>query len=125
MNTLAISQQILASLHVHHARTYWNRPPQSPVLPYVVYALDTVTPTDPSYDYYLNIDIYEAINKSVVTIENLADSIIVALDNKVVRADGLNLHLVLEQRQFIPSTDLTTSQMINLRFVVRSYFIKE
>ena len=125
MDTLALSQQILASLRVHHARTYWNRPPQSPNFPYIVYILDTTTPTDPSIDFYLNVDIFESLNGSTVTIEQLADDIQDELDNKVLKADGINLHLVLEQRQFISSTDLTTAQMINLRFVARVYFIEE
>lgn len=123
MDTLALSQQILASLQVHHARTYWNRSPQSPVFPYVVYSFDSINASDPSTDYYLNVDIFENINGSTVAIEQLADEIQDELDNKVLRTDDVNLHLVIEQRQFISSTDLITAQLINLRFVIRAYFV--
>ena len=125
MDTLALSQQILASLQVHHARTYWNRSPQSPVFPYIVYRFDSINSSTPSTDYYLNVDIFENINVSTVVIEQLADEIQNELDNKVLRTDDINLHLVIEQRQFISSADLTTAQMVNLRFVVRAYFIEE
>jgi len=88
-----------------------------------VYSFDSINSSTPSTDYYLNVDIFENINGSTVAIEQLADEIQDELDNKVLRADGLNLHLVIEQRQFISSTDLITAQLINLRFVIRAYFV--
>jgi hypothetical protein len=90
-----------------------------------VFALASATATDPSVDYYLNVDIFDAPHVSVRAIETLADTIQDALDNDVIRTAALNLHLTLEQRQYVSNTDLTTAQMINLRFVVRAYFIGE
>jgi hypothetical protein len=123
MDTNAVSDIILAALTTVHARTYRNRAPQQPVEPYVVYLLDSATPTTPSSDYYLNVDVYDLPSAAVRAIEDIADSITTALDDRMLRTEALNLHLQLEQRQYISNTDLTTAQMINLRFVVRAYFL--
>lgn len=123
MNTNALANEILASLSVLHPRVTRNKSPQTPVNPYVVFSLDSLIPTDPSNDFYLHIDVYESPNSSVVVMENLADKIQDAFDDRVIRTSKLNAHIVLEQRQYISNTDLVDAQMINLRFVVRVYFL--
>lgn len=123
MNTNAISDIVLAALTPIHARTYAVRSPQQPTSPYVVYVLDTITPTPPSHDYYLNVDVYDLPGVSSRAMETIADAIVDTMDDRVLRSEALNLHLALEQRQYISNTDLTTAQMINLRFVVRAYFL--
>lgn len=125
MDTNAVVDIIHATLGGIHARSYQNESVQHPVMPYIVYTLDTTTPTDPSVDYYLNVNIFEAPHVSSRTIETLADSVQSQLDNRVLLTNALNLHLVCETRQYVSNTDLTTAQMINLRFVVRAYFIEE
>lgn len=123
MNTNAIAGEVLTQLSLLHPRVTRNKAPQTPTNPYVVFTLDSSIPTDPSVDYYLNVDIFDDPNKSVAAIETLADSIQDTLDNKVIHTSTLNIHFVLEQRQFVSNADLVTSQMINLRFVVRAYFL--
>lgn len=123
MDTNSVADLILAKLSTLHSRVYRNESIKSPTFPYVVFSLDSLTPMDPSTDYYLNVDIMEKPHTSVRTIETLADLIQDSLDSLVLRTVDLNVHSVLEQRQFITQTDLTTGQMINLRFVLRSYFI--
>ena len=123
MDTNAIAGEVLTQLSLLHPRVTRNKSPQNPTNPYVVFMLDPSMPSDPSVDYYLNIDIYEDPNSSVAAIESLADSIQDTLDNKVIHTSTLNIHFVLEQRQFVSNADLVTSQMINLRFVVRAYFL--
>lgn len=123
MNMNAASDAILDVLTPIHARTYRNKPPKSLTFPYVVYFLDTALPTDPSTDIYLNIDIYEDPNASIRTAETIADSIQNTLDDLIIRNASLNVHSTIEQRQYVSNNDLVTSQMINLRFVLRSYFI--
>lgn len=123
MNTNAISDLILAKLSTLHARVYRNQAVQSPVAPYIVYKLDSVSATDPSVDYYLMVNIFDEPHTSVRDIEVLADTIQTEFDCTILRTELLNLHITLEQRQFVEQTDLITAQMINLRFVVRSYFI--
>lgn len=122
MNINAVADAVLAELSPLHARTHRNKPPQSPVWPYVIYRIDSVTATDPSADLYLNIDIFDDPNASVRAMETLADTIQNDLDNKVLLTSLLNLHFAIEQRQYVSNTDLVTAQMINLRFVVRAYF---
>lgn len=124
MNTNAISDVIWAKLSTLHPRVYRNQSIDSPTAPYIVYVLDSATPNTPSIDYYLNIDIFDEPHTSVRDIETLADTIQDELDCIVIRTADLNLHLTLEQRQFIQQSDLTTAQMINLRFVVRAYFLE-
>lgn len=123
MDTNAISDLILAKLSTLHARVYRNQAVQSPVAPYIVYKLDTVSATDPSVDYYLMVNIFDEPHTSVRDIEALADTIQTEFDCTILRTELLNLHITLEQRQFVEQTDLITAQMINLRFVVRSYFL--
>lgn len=125
MNTNAVSDIILAKLSTLHARTYRNQSIDSPTAPYVVYMLQSTTPTEPSIDFYLNVDIYDEPHTSARDIETLADTIQDELDCIVIRTEDLNLHLILEQRQFITQSELTNAQMINLRFVGRTYFIEE
>lgn len=124
MNTNAVSDIILAKLSTLHPRVYRNQSIDSPIAPYVVYVLDSALPNTPSVDYYLNIDIFDEPHTSVRDIETLADKIQDELDCVLIRTADLNLHLTLEQRQFIQQSDLTTAQMINLRFVVRAYFLE-
>jgi len=117
-----IADQINSYLLTKHSRVYRNRSIQKPVFPYVVFTIDTALNTSPSIDMYLNINVFEDINTSVRTIETLADSIDTMLNDIIITTSTINLHLTLEQRQFIPSDDLVTSQMVNLRYVIRSYF---
>ncbi len=123
MDTNAVSDIILAKLSTLHSRVYRNQSVDSPICPYIVYVVESATPTDPSIDFYLNVDVFDEPHTSVRDIEAIADTIHDELDNLILRTGALNLHLTLEQRQFISQTDLVTGQMINLRFVIRSYFI--
>lgn len=123
MDTNAISDLILAKLGTLHPRVYRNQAIKQPVAPYVVYFIDSLIPTDPSSDFYLIVDIYDQPHTSVRDIEVLADTIQTELDCTILRTEKLNLHITLEQRQYVAQTDLITAQMINLRFVVRSYFL--
>lgn len=123
IDTVKLADEIYKAIGID--RLYWNRSPQKPTYPYAVYYLDTATPTEPSTDYYLNVNIFDDINKSTIAIETTADQVANNLDNKIILTDEMNCHLVLEQRQFISSDDLITSQMINLRFVARVYFTKK
>lgn len=122
MNMNAVSDAVLAVLTPLHSRIYRNKPPTTPTFPYCVYFLDSAVYVSPSNDIYLEIQIFEDPNTSVRAIETLADTIQNTLDNKVIINSTLNIHLALEQRQYVSNNDLTTSQMVSLRFVVRSYF---
>lgn len=122
INTNAIADAILDVLTPIHARSYRNKSPQTPISPYVVYILDSSIPSGPSSDFYLTIDVFDDPNESVRAIETLSDAIQDALDNLVIITDAINVHMALEQRQYVSNTDLVTSQMVNLRFVCRTYF---
>ena len=78
--------------------------------------------TYPSEDLYVNIDVYDDSNKSVRTMEDLADTIDNGLNMKVFNTNDLNLHFVREQRQYVPAEELVSAHLINLRYVVRAYF---
>lgn len=120
MDSNAISDAILATLT--QQRVYRNKPPTDPIFPYIVCTLESLNATDPSTDYYLNIDICEDPDVSVREMETIADNIQDNLDNKVINDSNLNIHIVIEQRQYISNKDLVTHQMINIRFVCRCYF---
>lgn len=122
MNTNAVADEVLEYLSTKHARVYRNRAPQSPVFPYVVYRVESVLNNSPSEDFYINVDIYEDVSKSVRTIEDLADTIDAGLNMAVINTSALNMHFLREVRQFVDDEELVGKQMINLRYNTRIYF---
>ena len=122
MDTNAVADEVLEYLSTKHARVYRNRAPQSPVFPYVVFRVESVLNNSPSEDFYINVDVYEDVPKSVRTIEALADSIDNGLNMQVINTDVLNMHFLREARQFVDDQELVGKQMINLRYNTRIYF---
>lgn len=122
MNTNAVADEVLEYLSTKHTRVYRNRAPQSPVFPYVVFRVESVLNNSPSEDFYINVDVYEDVSKSVRTIEDLADTIDAGLNMSVVNTSVLNMHFLREQRQYVDDEELVGKQMINLRYNTRIYF---
>ena len=122
MNTNAVADEMLEYLSTKHARVYRNRAPQSPVFPYVVFRVESVLNNSPSEDFYINVDIYEDVSKSVRTIEDLSDTIDAGLNMAVMNTSVLNMHFLREARQFVDDEELVGKQMINLRYNTRIYF---
>lgn len=122
MNTNAVADEVLEYLSTKHARVYRNRAPQSPVFPYVVFRVESVLNNSPSEDFYINVDIYEDVSKSVRTIEDLSDTIDAGLNMAVMNTSVLNMHFLREARQFVDDEELVGKQMINLRYNTRIYF---
>lgn len=122
MNTNAVADKVLEYLSTKHTRVYRNRAPQSPVFPYVVFRVESVMNNSPSEDFYINVDVYDDVSKSVRTIEDLADTIDSGLNMTVVNTSVLNMHFLREARQFIDDEELVGKQMINLRYNTRIYF---
>ena len=120
MDSNKVADAILGTLT--QERVYRNKPILNPTFPYVVCTLESLNVLEPSTEYYLNVDICEDPNTSVRAIETIADSIQDNLDNKVINNNDLNIHIVIENRQYISNQDLITHQMINIRFVCRCYF---
>lgn len=123
MRSNDIADIIGAKLAAKHSRVYRQKAPATKVFPYVVYRVESVGDTYPSEELYVNIDLYEAPTASVRTVETLADSIQAELNHKVIIENNTNLHFELEQRQSVDAQDLIDAYLINLRFVVRAYFI--
>ena len=123
MRSNDIADIIGAKLAAKHSRVYRHKAPATKVFPYVVYRVESVGDTYPSEELYVNIDLYEAPTASVRTVETLADSIQAELNHKVIIENNTNLHFELEQRQSVDAQDLIDAYLINLRFVVRAYFI--
>lgn len=122
MNTNAVADEMLEYLSTKHTRVYRNRAPQSPIFPYVVFRVESVLNNNPSEDFYINVDIYEDVSKSVRTIEDLADTIDSGLNMTVMNTSVLNMHFLREARQFVDDEELVGKQMINLRYNTRIYF---
>lgn len=131
MNTNAVADEILFYLETKHSRVYRNKAPATIIVDnvrvptpfhYVVFRIDSTTNTIPSEDYYLNIDVYEDAAKSVRAIEDLADSIDNGLNHSVINTSVLNMYFEREARQYVPAEELVSVHLINLRYVVRTYF---
>lgn len=104
-----------------YTNVYRQRAPQSPTFPHAVCFISSAIPTTPSTDYYFEVNVYDLPSSSAKAIRDIADSIVDFLDCRVLIQDGLNIHSVLEQQQYVSSTDLVDAQMINMRFVIRAY----
>lgn len=123
MNTNQVADVVYNFLLTKHPRVYRNKAPQNPIFPYVIYDVSNVTDTDPSYDYQVYIDIYDKPDVSVRAITTLADTINHDLLDTVITDSVLNCHIrTLDVRQYIPNTELISSQMINMQFTARVYF---
>lgn len=122
MNMNLVADKIYDYLITKHERVYRNKSPQSPAFPYVVYRIESAMNTYPSEDLYVNVDVYEDSNKSVRGIEDLADTIDKDLNMKVFNTEELNLHFVRDGRNYVPTEELVSAHMINLRYAVRAYF---
>ncbi|HEY5555865.1 hypothetical protein [Acetobacterium sp.] len=122
MNINAVADQVLGYLATKYSRVYRNKPPLNPTFPYIIYKVDTVLDTVPSKDIYLIINIFEKAEASVRVIESLADSIDDGLEQKVINTSTMCLHFGLEQRQPVSADELTSAQVVNLRYVIRGYF---
>ena len=87
MKTNAVADAILARLSVIHAKTYRNAPPSSAVFPYVVFDCETVTPSTPSDEVYIYVNVFEDPAKSVRAMNDIADSIDALDDTMIINSD--------------------------------------
>jgi len=117
-----VADQVLGYLLTKHTRVYRNKSSKKPDFPYIIFTVDTVIDTVPSKDMYLTINIFEKAEASVRVIETLADNIDEGLEQKVINTSTMCLHFSLEQRQSVNADELTSAQMVNLRYVIRGYF---
>lgn len=123
MNTNQVADVLYTFLSNKHARVYRNKPPQTPIFPYVIYDVSNVNDSTPSYEYQVYIDVYDKPDVSVRAITTLADTIQNDLLDTIISDSVLNCHFrALDVRQFVPSTELISSQMINMQFTARVYF---
>lgn len=122
MRTNALADNIHSILSGIHERTYKNKAIQNAVFPYVVCNLESVTSSYPSEDYYLNVNVYDKPNVLSRNIEDLSDAIDNSINHQSYVMDGMTFQIEREQRQYIPSEELTTAQATNLRYAVRVYF---
>ena len=122
MNLNMIADAMYDFLKTKHEHVYRNSSSSSPVFPYVVYRIESVTDSIPSEDFYIYVDIYEDTTKSVREIENIADAIDNALNNTVMNTDVFNAHFMREGRQFVDGNELISEQGVFLRYNTRIYF---
>lgn len=122
IDTNLLADTLLAELLKHHPRVYRNKPPQTPIFPYIVFVLDNTIDSIPSSDYYVHIDIYDDGNKSVRGMESIADTIEINFNNVVIDKDTINLHFDKENRQFVSNEDLGGKNLISIRYNTRVYF---
>lgn len=121
MKTNQIADMIGFEIKKVHDKVYRQKRPQTADYPYIVYRLETVLPTYPSRDMYLNVDLYENPTASVRDIEDMADLIGAQLSQRVLIEDGVNLQIELDTRQSVDAKALIDAYMINLRFIIRAY----
>ena len=100
---------------------YLDRAPKTATLPYVVYGLEDMLDTLPTYNSTLYFSVFDSENKSSQTIRNTADAINDFFNNKVLASNQGTLHSKLTIYQNIPSEYLEQKQCIELQFDVRIY----
>lgn len=121
MNTNKVADNLFTLLSGKHSRVYRNAPPSNPTFPYVVFNVETMSDTYPSHDYYVYVDVFDAPQGSVRTMETLADTI-QSISRSVINNNDLTMQIEPISRQFVSATDLTTSKMITMQFSCRVYF---
>lgn len=123
MDTNKVADLILTFLSTKHTRVYRNKPPQSPVFPYVIFDCGSVDDAYPSSDYTVYVDVYDAPTATVRALTTLADSIDSSFTGLLINDSALNLHIRSKTiRQYVPVKELVSSQMINMQFNARVYF---
>ena len=108
-------------------RAYKSNAPEEAVFPYAVFYLPNSINTDPSEDFYLDVDIWD--NKQDTTaLENLVDIIDgdgdvlnpTGLHHKTITADGITATFYRESRSEIEDEDPRLSRR-QLQYSVRVY----
>ena len=122
MNTNNLADTIQNYLITKCARVHRNRPLKSPIPIYIIYRLDSVADTYPSYDYVLQIDIFDKNDVTANAIESMADSIQADLDHSVINNAVFNAQVELSGRQYIGVTDLVEAQLVRLTYDLRVYY---
>lgn len=122
MRTNDVADIIGAYLKTKHSRVYRSKAPSERIFPYVVYSFESVNSDYPAEDIYLNVDIYEDSDVSTRAVETLADAIDEGLNHQVKIENNINMHFEREQRQSIDVQELVEAYLINIRYVVRTYF---
>lgn len=121
-NSLAdLVEELLTAIH---SRVYRNKSVTNPDTPYIVYTIRQSTDTVPSKDYLVAINVYGKNDgtESVRVIEDLADTIDVAFNDKIVDNTQLSVHFKEEMpRQFENDPSLSGVQLINLQYTGRTY----
>jgi hypothetical protein len=121
MNTNLVADTLLTKLLTYHTRVYRNEAPTNPVFPYVVFDCESVSDSYPSHEYYIYVNVFDAPTASVRAMNDIADDID-ELDDTILTATGMNMHIVKINRQFISNAELTRSKAINLQYSARVYF---
>lgn len=131
MDINAVADEVLNYLNTKHTRIYRNNKiSEKPTFPYIVYSVESIADSYPSYSLFVSIDIYDDKDASVVTIEDLADLIDgdshplypTGLNNKIINTNTLNVFFDRQTRQYVKPTELVSAQLIDLRYTVRAYF---
>lgn len=122
IDTNLLSDTVLEELEKHHSRVYRNKPPQQPILPYVVYFMNDSIDAVPSEDFIIHIDVYDDENKSIRAMQSIADSIDNNINAKVINTDNINLHFRRENRQLVDNENLGGKKLITMRYNTRVYF---
>lgn len=100
---------------------YLNSAPKSVPSPYVVFRLEDMIDTSPTYNFTLKFMCWDDRNKSSENVLKIADIINDKLNKKQLVFDDMGIHSVLNISQNIPSEFLTDKQCVELQFDITIY----
>ena len=108
-------------------RAYKSKAPQDAAFPYAVFYLPNSINTDPSEDFYLDVDVWDD-DQDTTVLENLVDIIDgngdplnpTGLHHKTIRADNITATFYRESRSEIEDEDPRLSRR-QLQYSVRVY----
>jgi hypothetical protein len=98
---------------------YLEEAPQGDAIDYATYRITTSNATDPSQDFFLEIDLWFK-GTDTIDLERLADGIDEDFHKWVYHSATLNAHFQRINRLMIPDPDATIRRR-QLRYLVRTY----
>lgn len=100
---------------------YMNHAPKGAVTPYIVFRLEDLLDTSPSYNATIKFMCWDDRNQPSSRNNRNADLILKSMNKAQFSYEDLAIHSVLSLQQTIPSEYLTDKQCIELQFDARIY----
>ena len=116
---LTLIGAVKTKLKTRATRVHMGQAQQGSAFPYVTFKFPTSDATDPSEDFFLEVDLWDK-NTDATAIENLTDNVDSDFHKWVYNSTGINAHFQRINRLAIDDPDPVIKRR-QLRYLVRTY----